>query len=707
MPDTEEKNVFLKSLEEEDITPLTSDQSIPEKIHEQNQSSKGMSGTAIFASLFIFFLFLIVLLIFVLSVSGENSPVLQSFGVEGQDVKNFLTNVVNKTFMSLSVLLILLFSIGIFRGFSLPSDGTPARRNSFVFGMVCGGLIFLVILAWIGSFASIDRFAVASGKISSEIEVTNIDPNAEIIAPLDIHFSAQKIVKALESQKKYPKEFQWSKDEGQTFTAPGLDEEITFAFETKGRKEVVLKVILEDGKEEVFSLPFTVDDATFAVTPLQGSAPFATTLDASALVNGKGYKSFDWNMDNDDIYELQKNGPRLPYTFERSGEYPVSLRIMFQDGSVQNFQRTISVKQAEGKPLSSVITVLPDIKGIAPFVVSLSAENSLTKDGKIIEYEWKIGNKKEKKNGVSVQHTFTEAGKYPITLTVTNDIGKTDTQMVEVEVTNSSHSPTVSVKSTPALQNGKMISGKTPLEVKFDASASHDQDGDIVQYEWFLDDVEVPFGTGDKTSYTFREKGEYKVRLRVTDSESHFGETTISVSVVNPEIMAKIEADPENGSVPLIVNFDGSQSSCKKENCKIISFEWDFGDGSPKQITGAHTSHQFSEVGTYTTLLTITTNTGEKVKIEKQIAAVQPPFVACFEPSRVSGPAPLSVSFNPTECSQGNIKEYKWDFGDGVISQQRKPTHTFQKSGTYTVTLTIFDENNSVSTDQKVITAEE
>ncbi|MEI7511404.1 MAG: PKD domain-containing protein [Candidatus Peregrinibacteria bacterium] len=700
MSDLEEKNVFLKSLEEE-TTPIPTKEQTP----PQAAVSKGMSGTAIFASLFIFFLFLIVLLIFVLSVSGENSPVLQSFGVAGQDVKDFLTNVVNKTFMSLSIFLVLLFSIGIFRGFSLPSDGTPARRNSFVFGAVCGGLIFLVILAWIGSFAFIDRFAVASGTIRAGIEVTNLDPNKEIIAPLDIHFSAKAIVKALASQKKYPEGFQWSKDEGQTFTTTSLDDEITFAFETKGKKEVVLKVIFKSG-EETFSLPFTVDDASFSLSPMTGSAPFTTNFDASALSKGKSYKSFEWNMDNDDSYEIKKTVPSVSYTFERAGEYPVSLRIAFQDGSVQIFHRTVTVNTPEGKPLVSVITATPDTKGIAPFSVTLSAENSTSKDGKIVDYQWVIGDKKEKKNGVSIQQTFTKAGKYPVLLTVTNDIGKTDTQAIEIEVTNSSHAPTAAVKTTPALQTGKLITGITPLEVKFDASSSIDQDNDIIKYEWLLNDEEVPFATGDKTSYTFRDKGENTVKLRITDATDNVSEEVVTVSVVNPNIIASIKTDPENGSAPLIVNFDGSESSCKKDNCKVISFEWDFGDGSPKQTTGAHTSHRYATVGTYTPTLTITTNTGETAKNQTQIAAVEPPFVACFDASRTTGPSPLSVTFNPSDCSQGTIKAYKWDFGDGVISEQRKPTHTFLKSGVYTVVLTIFDQNNSVSTDQKTITVE-
>jgi len=50
------------------------------------------------------------------------------------------------------------------------------------------------------------------------------------------------------------------------------------------------------------------------------------------------------------------------------------------------------------------------------------------------------------------------------------------------------------------------------------------------------------------------------------------------------------------------------------------------------------------------------------------------------------GCAPLSVTFNNT--SNGSI--YLWDFGDGQTSTAFNPTHTFQKSGNYTVKLKSF-----------------
>ena len=77
-----------------------------------------MSGTALFATLFLLFLLILTLLIFIISVGGAENPILKSFGIESGEVKEFLKSLVNGTFATLTILLLLLFSIGL-------PDGQP------------------------------------------------------------------------------------------------------------------------------------------------------------------------------------------------------------------------------------------------------------------------------------------------------------------------------------------------------------------------------------------------------------------------------------------------------------------------------------------------------------------------------------------------------------------------------------------------------
>ena len=63
------------------------------------------------------------------------------------------------------------------------------------------------------------------------------------------------------------------------------------------------------------------------------------------------------------------------------------------------------------------------------------------------------------------------------------------------------------------------------------------------------------------------------------------------------------------------------------------------------------------------------------------------PPVASFEFDISSGDAPLNVQFSDT--SQGKIKTWVWDFGDGSTSTEQNPSHEYTITGTYSVQLSV------------------
>lgn len=89
-------------------------------------------------------------------------------------------------------------------------------------------------------------------------------------------------------------------------------------------------------------------------------------------------------------------------------------------------------------------------------------------------------------------------------------------------------------------------------------------------------------------------------------------------------------------------------------------------------------------------------------------ASMSVAFVACKKT-----PAPTvaisaaidgyTVTFNPTVT---DVDTYSWDFGDNLTSTETKPVHTYAKSGTYTVTLTVKGGGGTaVATDEITIVA--
>ena len=65
----------------------------------------------------------------------------------------------------------------------------------------------------------------------------------------------------------------------------------------------------------------------------------------------------------------------------------------------------------------------------------------------------------------------------------------------------------------------------------------------------------------------------------------------------------------------------------------------------------------------------------------------------------ISGVAPHIVQFGANVYdSEGDVLNYAWDFGDGVVSAAASPLHTYNSSGDFEVSLVVTDANGAVST---------
>ncbi len=65
------------------------------------------------------------------------------------------------------------------------------------------------------------------------------------------------------------------------------------------------------------------------------------------------------------------------------------------------------------------------------------------------------------------------------------------------------------------------------------------------------------------------------------------------------------------------------------------------------------------------------------------------------------GAPPLKVQFTASvEEEEGGPWKFAWDFGDGSNSTDQNPSHTYQKIGEYTATLTVTDQKGNKGTDE-------
>src|SRR5829696_8488138 len=146
---------------------------------------------------------------------------------------------------------------------------------------------------------------------------------------------------------------------------------------------------------------------------------------------------------------------------------------------------------------------------------------------------WNFGDDSEESDEQSVVHTFTEAGNYTVTLTVTDSEDQTATDTLEITVEESSEEPATdeeppATESLAAEITSNATSGNAPATFSFDANASGGTGPYTVNWN-FGDDSEE----SDEQSvvHTFTEAGNYTVTLTVTDSEDQTATDTLEIAV--------------------------------------------------------------------------------------------------------------------------------------------------------------------------------
>jgi PKD repeat protein len=149
--------------------------------------------------------------------------------------------------------------------------------------------------------------------------------------------------------------------------------------------------------------------------------------------------------------------------------------------------------------------------------------------------------------------------------------------------------------------------------------------------------------------------------------------------------------------------FDASASS--DSDGSIASYAWDFGDGAT--ATGQTTPHVYAQPGNYRVALTVTDDRGatsndvEMVTIEPAPPPNAPPTAAF---TVLCGGLRCSLDASGSTDSDGTVASYAWDFGDGATATGQTVSHTFSRTGMYTLRLTVTDNAGAATTVDRNLT---
>jgi PKD repeat protein len=128
----------------------------------------------------------------------------------------------------------------------------------------------------------------------------------------------------------------------------------------------------------------------------------------------------------------------------------------------------------------------------------------------------------------------------------------------------------------------------------------------IAQYSWDFGDGGA--GSGIESTHAFVLASNYFVRLTIRDTAGRSASTTVTVPVGQGTApTAQFTFSPTNPVTGEAVHFNAA-SSTPAAGREIVSYRWDFGDGTSSN--GQQVAHVFSAIRTYTVTLVVTDDIG-------------------------------------------------------------------------------------------------
>lgn len=684
---------------------------------EENKSvaagGKSGKGKSVWGALVAVFggLFLIIFVIVLLSVTGVTDVFVPLFDMLGLDLETTLRRglllFLDVFLGGLALVSFVVFLVKVIKLTRVPKDDRISKKKFLKQSILWA---FSLFLAFVGLLLTAIFINVKPVEATSGI-LTEPEKTISLTAPVQVSFDARFIG----LDRKYEAIlYEWDfgdKTERQT------GERVSHTFKKKGGGlfPVALSITLRDREtgelfkvQRVHNVTITNEkvQASFRADPERGKPPLTVAFDASDSSDPDGeILSYEWDFDNDGGFD-DATGVTTKYIFEKLGEYPVSLRVT--DNNNEFAVETFEIDVNEGDDPQGVIKILnlgtvesveesPTLDMGKTYTFDSSDSDSPL--GRITNYEWNFGDDTKPVKTRIANHVFEKDGAYDVVLKVTDEESRIGETTLTVRVTAKASAPKAVINTLP-----ESASGKAPLKVGFDASASTDPDDDIVDYSWDFDGDGTYDIIGETVNHTYPDSGEYFAVLRVTDSADNETTARVKITVGKAGVLAKLSASPTGGEAPLTVNFDASSSTYTGGT--IVSYKWNFGDGSPVRLDDASVTYRYTSIGEFDASVTAVASDGTEGTTTTRVTVRPVSVTACFEPSATSGPAPLTVTFDP-KCSRGSIVKYVWDFAGQETDRSRKPTYTFEEAGQYVVTLEVSDNQNIIDTFNTTITVTE
>lgn len=221
------------------------------------------------------------------------------------------------------------------------------------------------------------------------------------------------------------------------------------------------------------------------------------------------------------------------------------------------------------------------------------------------------------------------------------------------------------------------------------------------EFYWDFGDG-VGFSDEINPEYSYSSAGVYDVSLSVIDIDGD-EDTEVKIEFITvtedlepvADFFADITEFLEGGLVQF--TFSGEEGN------GIEIFTWDFGDAIGYS-NERNPEYLYNIPGLFNVSLTVVDTDGDKV------TAVKDDFINVIEDLEpiadfTSNTQVIQngfIDFTYTGSEGNGLKSYLWNFGDGITSEERDPTHQFLEAGLFTISLTVNDTDGDTSTETKI-----
>ena len=396
--------------------------------------------------------------------------------------------------------------------------------------------------------------------------------------------------------------------------------------------------------------------------------------------------SYDWDFGDGTAHS---NTANPTHNYASGGTYTATLTVANSNGGMTS---TVSHSFTYYVTPVASFSATKTSSATAQIAVDFDAAASSINDATAtLSYDWNFGDGSAHGSGVTTSHSYTSGGAHTVLLTVTSNHGNvtaTNSQVLTYYVT-----PVASFSAT------KTSSATAQLSVDFDASASSINDATAtLSYDWDFGDGSA-HGSGVTTSHSYTSGGAHTVVLTVTSNHGSVQATSSQSVTFYVTPVASYSASED---VNAVAQFDAAASSINDATA-TLSYDWDFGDATA-HATGITTSHTYAAAGTYTVVLTVTSNHGSTTDVYSHSYTYYAKPTAAFT-SNVNYGGDLysnpTVEFDAstTNAHDGSASlTYDWNFGDATVhGSGATPSHTYTTGGTKTVTLIVTNANGGYS----------